>query len=48
VAHDQHAILRRHDVGLDGVHTHGEGELIGGPTVLRSITGCSAVADDER
>ena len=48
VARDQHAILRRYQIGLDEVGTHLGGQTIAGERVLRGDVRSATVTDDER
>jgi hypothetical protein len=48
VSRDQHAVLRRHEVGLDVVGPQGDPEPVGLQRVLRPVRAGAAVGDDER
>ena len=48
VPHDEHAVPRDDDVGLDRVDAHREREVVRRAGVLRPIAGRAAVSDDER
>jgi hypothetical protein len=44
---DQHAVPGRDHAGLDRVDPHGQGQLVRGPAVLRTVAGRAAMPDDE-
>ncbi|GAA1944647.1 hypothetical protein GCM10009776_03140 [Microbacterium deminutum] len=46
--HHEDAVARDHDVGLDGIHTHRQCELICRAGVLGPVAGRTTVPDDER
>jgi hypothetical protein len=47
VAEHENAVPARDDVGLDGIGTEGERELVARPAVLRPVARSPPVTDDE-
>ena len=48
MARDEHAVLRRDEIGFDVVGAHLGGEPIAGERVLGPMPGCTSVSDDDR
>ena len=47
VAGDEHAVLGRHEVGLDVVGAHARGQRVAGERVLGAVAGGAAVSDHD-